>query len=236
MIGNEHVKVYTRCRYWPRCSNRKCKFVHPVYECKFDKNCPYDNLCAFRHSSDPVPENLTGYYRGRRKSKTGPSNIGRHASSTDDSDNDKKEDVGQVDNQIEEPESNCLPDMVDPPNEWEAINARFDLGAAVPMVRNSELESACFAFLTRDLDATEPTIERNVDASPFPNTVFLSRFFGNEQLAASSSSLNFEDCGSLMSWSHLEENTTLGPRLTVASMKKIWQDIPNSYSRPGLAR
>jgi hypothetical protein len=28
----------------------------------------------------------------------------------------------------------------------------------------------------------------------------------------------------------------LGPSLTVASMKKIWQDIPNSYSRRELAR
>jgi hypothetical protein len=131
-----------------------------------------------------------------------------------------------------------MPVSEEPSAKLESINARFKLGAPVSMARSPEFESACLAMLVRDFDGHKPSQsnERNIHASPFPNTVFLKQFFGNERFEKSNS-LNFEDCGTLMSWSRLEEHMTLGPNLTVASMKKIWQDIPNSCtSRHGLAR
>lgn len=254
MVGNEYVKVYTRCRYWPRCSNRKCKFVHPVYDCKLDKECPYDNLCAFRHSSDPVPENLTGYFRGRRKNKSTAPNANSKVMTVNEKDNNslsehdsspvavggptREASPAKDDSTPEQPSVAFMPVSEEPSAKLESINARFKLGAPVSMARSPEFESACLAMLVRDFDGHKPSQsnERNIHASPFPNTVFLKQFFGNERFEKSNS-LNFEDCGTLMSWSRLEEHMTLGPNLTVASMKKIWQDIPNSCtSRHGLAR
>jgi RNA-binding, Nab2-type zinc finger len=271
MIGNEFVKVYTRCRYWPRCSNRKCKFVHPVYDCKFDKDCPYDTLCAFRHSSDPVPENLTGYHRGRRKSKVtafGPN--GKLPSSNDECINGHTElDCGPKPEP--EPESGPEPEQAQPDPEPEIVGfgASFEVGPSTPKLRTrfnpcllspkmksakptyteSNTEASSF-FTTPTVVKTKPVdlalmfqdhelpvwpIERNNYASSFPNSIFLSNFMAQKQ-TPTSSSMNFEDCGALMSWTRLQENMTLGPSLTVVSMKKIWQEIPNSYSRRELAR
>ncbi|KAI8580907.1 hypothetical protein K450DRAFT_198241 [Umbelopsis ramanniana AG] len=263
MIGNEFVKVYTRCRYWPRCSNRKCKFVHPVYDCKFDKDCPYDTLCAFRHTSDPVPDNLTGYYRGRRKTKA--------AAFSPNSKNPQSNDECINEHTKPEPESWPEPEQETKPEpEIMGSGANLEVDPLTPkprtkfnprllspkiakraQPRNTEssteassfittstaknTESVSLALMFQDHELPGWPIERNNYASSFPNSMFLSNFLAQKQTPASSS-LNFQDCGTLMSWTTLQENMTLGPNLTVASMKKIWQDIPNSYSRRELAR
>ncbi|KAH8548710.1 hypothetical protein BGW37DRAFT_544780 [Umbelopsis sp. PMI_123] len=256
MIGNEFVKVYTRCRYWPRCSNRKCKFVHPVYDCKFDKDCPYDTLCAFRHSSDPVPDNLTGYYRGRRKSKPfaintnsklATSNIeGINVWAGPETGIEPTPEIKVVDNDASlkapPPTPNPSPKLnplLQPPKikkvESKKTESKSDARTSTATPTVVKMESVSLAYMFQDYELPRWPIERNIYASPFPNTVFLSNLLAQKRPTISSS-LNFEDCGELMSWTRSEENTTLGPRLTVAAMKKIWQDIPNSYSRHELAR
>lgn len=250
MIGNEFVKVYTRCRYWPRCSNRKCKFVHPVYECKLDKDCPYDTLCAFRHSTDPIPDNLTGYYRGRRKSKQtttqflndpksppkkpivhlleqrdwsqpievsltkqmsrSPSPISSDASSrcsspalTDFSD-DSTEPIAAV----------CAP------NHEQYIHSQ-SLFSHQAKIKPADMLPFIDALPTQTHEAKQSPFE-----PLFPCIVFLWHFWESRK-RISTNSLNFEDCGSLMWWSEFEENRVLGPNLTLATMKKIWQEVPN---------
>ncbi|KAG2184355.1 hypothetical protein INT44_009370 [Umbelopsis vinacea] len=265
MIGNEFVKVYTRCRYWPRCSNRKCKFVHPVYDCKFDKDCPYDTLCAFRHSSDPVPDNLTGYYRGRRKTKAAAfSPSSKLPQSNDECINVQTESEPQSGPEPQpEPEPKLEPEIVDYGANFEVrpltpkLLTKFNPRLLSPKIKQRaqpritefsteassfittstavKTESVGLALMFQDHELPGWPIERNNYASSFPNTMFLSNFLAHKQ-TPTSSSINFEDCGALMSWTTLQENMTLGPSLTIASMKKIWQDIPNSYSRRELAR
>lgn len=267
MIGNEFVKVYTRCRYWPRCSNRKCKFVHPVYDCKFDKDCPYDTLCAFRHSSDPVPDNLTGYYRGRRKSKiAGFSTSSRLLPANEEcinlyteSDREPKSEpepqpepeqkpdagpevVGYDTNSIIEigpktpkPSPRFNPRLLSPKMKWAQPSNPEHIPVARSLITTTSVKTEAAGLAFQDHELPRWPMERYNYAMSFPNSMFLSNFIAQKQ-TATSCSLNLEDCGALMSWTNLQENVTLGPSLTVASMKKIWQDIPNSYSRRELAR
>lgn len=44
-----------RCKYWPRCTNKNCKFVHPWQPCRNDRYCQYGEKCIFIHSADGVP-------------------------------------------------------------------------------------------------------------------------------------------------------------------------------------
>ncbi|KAJ2961367.1 hypothetical protein NQZ79_g3342 [Umbelopsis isabellina] len=250
MIGNEFVKVYTRCRYWPRCSNRKCKFVHPVYECKLDKNCPYDTLCAFRHSTDPIPDNLTGYYRGRRKSKQQTGHFTNDLKSTP-----------------KKPIVHSCEDIVSP-QPATSLHTRQISRSPSPMSTDDSSRCSSPAPIVFSDDSTEPIaalsapkheqyfysqsqlshqaktrpadVLRLIDALPtqtpepkqptfeplFPCIVFLWHVW-ESRTWMSSNSLNFEDCESLMWWSESEENRILGPNLTLASMKRIWQEVPN---------
>ncbi|KAI8149924.1 hypothetical protein BJV82DRAFT_4419 [Fennellomyces sp. T-0311] len=42
----------SRCDYWPTCSNRNCKFRHPVKPCRAGDECSFGNRCMFLHPSD----------------------------------------------------------------------------------------------------------------------------------------------------------------------------------------
>ncbi|KAJ2784441.1 DNA replication factor C complex subunit Rfc1 [Coemansia javaensis] len=41
-----------RCRFWPTCSNGRCKYAHPVKPCRAHPECPFGNSCVFVHPSD----------------------------------------------------------------------------------------------------------------------------------------------------------------------------------------
>ncbi|KAG2227475.1 hypothetical protein INT45_007500 [Circinella minor] len=42
----------SRCDYWPTCSNRNCKFRHPVKPCRAGDECSFGNRCMFLHPRD----------------------------------------------------------------------------------------------------------------------------------------------------------------------------------------
>ncbi|CAM0135606.1 hypothetical protein VKS41_005257 [Umbelopsis sp. WA50703] len=246
MLGNEFVKVYTRCRYWPRCSNRKCKFVHPVYKCKFDKKCPFDTLCAFRHSTDPIPDNLTGYYRGRRKTKqrAGPTTNAFKSPteplvhSCDDRFSPQPADSFQATHISRSPSpiSTIDSSRSSSPALTESSDGSTEPIFMIPAPKK-EHQSYSQPILSRQTKINTASVLQVMDALPtptqqpeseplFPCIVFLWQFWENRK-CMSSNSLNFEDCGSLMWWSESEKNRVLGPNLTLASMKKIWREVPN---------
>ncbi|KAG2175724.1 hypothetical protein INT43_001371 [Umbelopsis isabellina] len=41
-----------RCKYWPKCTNKKCKYVHPMYPCRNDPNCKFGDRCIYYHAKD----------------------------------------------------------------------------------------------------------------------------------------------------------------------------------------
>ncbi|KAG0338495.1 hypothetical protein BG004_007201 [Podila humilis] len=48
----EPVKLKSRCRFWPKCTNKSCKFVHPTIYCRDPSNCTFGDRCVFIHPSD----------------------------------------------------------------------------------------------------------------------------------------------------------------------------------------
>lgn len=47
-----HAKA--RCSHWPRCTNKNCKFWHPIRDCREGETCPFGNKCMFIHPSDYI--------------------------------------------------------------------------------------------------------------------------------------------------------------------------------------
>ncbi|KAJ2910724.1 hypothetical protein GGI21_000567 [Coemansia aciculifera] len=51
----ESSTVFTpnrRCRFWPNCNNKNCKYSHPSRTCLKYPNCAYGEHCVFIHPSD----------------------------------------------------------------------------------------------------------------------------------------------------------------------------------------
>ncbi|KAJ1724785.1 hypothetical protein LPJ53_000992 [Coemansia erecta] len=44
--------IKRRCRFWPTCSNRNCKYVHPSQTCRMYPECAFDTACIYIHPSD----------------------------------------------------------------------------------------------------------------------------------------------------------------------------------------
>ncbi|KAJ2396513.1 hypothetical protein GGI05_001082 [Coemansia sp. RSA 2603] len=44
--------IKRRCRFWPSCSNRNCKYVHPSQTCRMYPECAFDTACIYIHPSD----------------------------------------------------------------------------------------------------------------------------------------------------------------------------------------
>ncbi|KAF9960591.1 hypothetical protein BGZ72_006491 [Mortierella alpina] len=51
----EQVKMKSRCRFWPNCTNKSCKFTHPSSPCRDPENCTFGDRCIFIHPSDMKP-------------------------------------------------------------------------------------------------------------------------------------------------------------------------------------
>ncbi|KAG0368665.1 hypothetical protein BGZ54_001476, partial [Gamsiella multidivaricata] len=49
------AKMKSRCRFWPGCTNKSCKFTHPSLPCRDPENCTFGDRCIFIHPSDPLP-------------------------------------------------------------------------------------------------------------------------------------------------------------------------------------
>ncbi|KAJ1807952.1 hypothetical protein LPJ56_006165 [Coemansia sp. RSA 2599] len=41
-----------RCRFWPSCNNRNCKYRHPSQTCSTYPNCTFGNNCIYIHPCD----------------------------------------------------------------------------------------------------------------------------------------------------------------------------------------
>ncbi|KAF9951077.1 hypothetical protein BGZ72_007316 [Mortierella alpina] len=41
-----------RCRFWPKCTNKSCKFTHPTLPCRDPDNCTFGDRCLFVHPKD----------------------------------------------------------------------------------------------------------------------------------------------------------------------------------------
>ncbi|OZJ04268.1 hypothetical protein BZG36_02475 [Bifiguratus adelaidae] len=77
-----HTTKKIRCRFWPRCTNKNCKFVHPKHPCRNDGHCQFGDKCIYYHSTDPVPSN-DGVIRPRRKGSRQHLNQDRHVKTHD---------------------------------------------------------------------------------------------------------------------------------------------------------
>ncbi|KAF9993509.1 hypothetical protein BGZ80_002292 [Entomortierella chlamydospora] len=49
---NGRVKMKSRCRFWPNCTNKACKFTHPSLPCRDPDNCTFGDRCNFIHPKD----------------------------------------------------------------------------------------------------------------------------------------------------------------------------------------
>ncbi|KAJ1730908.1 hypothetical protein LPJ61_002786, partial [Coemansia biformis] len=51
-IARSSTVAKRRCRFWPTCSNGRCKYAHPQKKCRMYPNCSFGNNCIFVHQSD----------------------------------------------------------------------------------------------------------------------------------------------------------------------------------------
>lgn len=49
---NRPLVANRKCKYWPACSNRNCKYVHPQKTCRAYPYCSYGDNCIFVHPND----------------------------------------------------------------------------------------------------------------------------------------------------------------------------------------
>ncbi|KAI1294369.1 hypothetical protein EDD11_008137 [Mortierella claussenii] len=49
---NDRAKMKSRCRFWPNCTNKACKFTHPSLPCRDPENCSFGDRCNFIHPKD----------------------------------------------------------------------------------------------------------------------------------------------------------------------------------------
>ncbi|KAI8596993.1 hypothetical protein EDD21DRAFT_386621 [Dissophora ornata] len=52
---DQQGKMKSRCRFWPKCTNKSCKFTHPSLPCRDPENCSFGDRCIFMHPNDLLP-------------------------------------------------------------------------------------------------------------------------------------------------------------------------------------
>ncbi|KAF9119421.1 hypothetical protein BGW39_000316 [Mortierella sp. 14UC] len=74
--AQEPVKMKSRCRFWPNCTNKSCKFTHPSTYCRDPENCSFGDRCNFIHPNDMTsrPPRDKGDKKGARRQNTATSN------------------------------------------------------------------------------------------------------------------------------------------------------------------
>ncbi|KAG0271240.1 hypothetical protein BGZ95_000964 [Linnemannia exigua] len=73
--AQEPVKMKSRCRFWPNCTNKSCKFTHPSTYCRDPENCSFGDRCNFIHPNDMTsrPPRDKGDKKGARRQNTATS-------------------------------------------------------------------------------------------------------------------------------------------------------------------
>ncbi|CAO3692116.1 hypothetical protein CU097_008444 [Rhizopus azygosporus] len=66
---NHLPKMKSRCNYWPNCTNKHCKYWHPVKDCRMGDQCAFRERCMFLH-----PEDYGIVARGKRKNQNKKNN------------------------------------------------------------------------------------------------------------------------------------------------------------------
>ncbi|KAJ1798762.1 hypothetical protein LPJ59_002286 [Coemansia sp. RSA 2399] len=61
--------VNRRCRFWPSCSNKNCKYTHPSQTCRMHPNCAFGANCIYIHPSDMNKINAVATRGNGRRSK-----------------------------------------------------------------------------------------------------------------------------------------------------------------------
>ncbi|KAJ1949447.1 hypothetical protein EC988_004765 [Linderina pennispora] len=64
-----------RCRFWPSCNNKNCKYVHPSQTCRMYPDCSYSNHCIYIHPSDTHKINIMLSRGNSRRSKRSQQDI-----------------------------------------------------------------------------------------------------------------------------------------------------------------
>ncbi|CAD8185367.1 unnamed protein product [Paramecium pentaurelia] len=41
--------INERCRYFPKCTNKHCQYIHPKIKCKYFPQCNKGNQCIYMH-------------------------------------------------------------------------------------------------------------------------------------------------------------------------------------------
>ncbi|KAK5822897.1 hypothetical protein F5H01DRAFT_318855 [Linnemannia elongata] len=79
----EPVKMKSRCRFWPNCTNKSCKFTHPSTYCRDPENCSFGDRCNFIHPNDMTarPPRDKGDKKGARRQTAAGDRKGRPKSS-----------------------------------------------------------------------------------------------------------------------------------------------------------
>ncbi|KAG0032679.1 hypothetical protein BGZ81_010290 [Podila clonocystis] len=81
--SEEPAKMKSRCRFWPKCTNKSCKFVHPTVYCRDPANCTFGERCVFIHPSDVVRMHET--QENGKKNQRRNANRSRRPQSSDSS-------------------------------------------------------------------------------------------------------------------------------------------------------
>ncbi|KAF9428414.1 hypothetical protein BGZ94_002473 [Podila epigama] len=70
--SEEPAKLKSRCRFWPKCTNKSCKFVHPTITCRDPANCSFGERCIFIHPSDVarMQDSSEGSKKNHRRNAT----------------------------------------------------------------------------------------------------------------------------------------------------------------------
>ncbi|PIA13442.1 hypothetical protein COEREDRAFT_94554 [Coemansia reversa NRRL 1564] len=68
-LNNDAKPFKRRCRFWPSCSNGKCKYTHPQQQCHMYPNCAFGGSCIYVHPSDVQKINSVIAGKGARRAK-----------------------------------------------------------------------------------------------------------------------------------------------------------------------
>ncbi|KAK3829068.1 MAG: hypothetical protein J3Q66DRAFT_24205 [Benniella sp.] len=70
---DDRAKMKSRCRFWPNCTNKACKFTHPSMPCRDPDNCTFGDRCIFIHPKDANRQGSRGRRAAGGAASTGAS-------------------------------------------------------------------------------------------------------------------------------------------------------------------
>ncbi|KAI8321287.1 hypothetical protein GQ54DRAFT_298099 [Martensiomyces pterosporus] len=67
--------VHRRCRFWPSCNNKNCKYVHPSRTCRMYPSCSFGVNCIYIHPTDAQKISIVLSRGSSRRSKRSQNDI-----------------------------------------------------------------------------------------------------------------------------------------------------------------